>query len=1477
MSTTKSETDEKARQLKLLQAKSQQQFAYIQSVYDLAQRANDANKLALFKRKVGSIKFLRQEFLDLQEKVNLLEIEINPGAVPSFTNMDTVNDMFGYISHVENKFVASGSTVASGSSVTGAGSTISDNLSNSVKLSPLELPTFGGSVSDWPMFHQIFRINIHENQSLSKAHKLQYLLSKLQGRGLSVCAGIPPTEENYDVIWERLVDKYEDQRSLAAYYMEQICNVKPIRNEGANQLGSFADKMGATVAALKALKVQDLGEFILFYLIQSKLDDNTRRLFEESLASKEIPKIDNLLEFVQKQAKILVRLQPMSEQRVDNFGQYKSKQWNQPKPGIKPKVSHSFHVKESMQCVLCKNNHVLEKCNLFLKLSPQERYRVVKANLLCVNCISNNHKATNCNLSSECNICNLNHHSLLHFPQGKNNFNKSKSYQTISTKPKVNNDQLQQGNPSSCVGNVGISNQEAKEAAKSANVFSSVCANSGVQNNMGNEASTVLLSTVKVNVQGGDGQFHTLRFLMDSGSMCNLITEPVCKQLKLDVGLSKTMLSGIGSNANPVQGQVQFKLSSILDDRTSFVIKALVVDNIVDELPVAQIDCSHLDYLDNLELADDEFMNPGPVAGIIGAPIYAYLLTGKSVSRKGNEPVAMGTKLGFVIMGNAPILPRPSSTEKKELCMFQKSHIETQLEKFWELDQVVDCSFSKLTPAEQDCENHFVDHVTRDVTGRYVVSLPFSEDSALLGDSFSSAKRRFLNLEKRLISNPDAHAAYARGIQELIDNGYMAKVENQLDKSGYFIPHHTVFKPDSVSTKQRIVFDASAKTSSGRSLNDILHSGPKLYSDLFGILLNFRLFSWALNGDITKMFLQILVNQDDCKFQRLIWRFDPSETLTSYEMKVVIFGMRCSPFLAQRTVQQLVSDEIANYPCASGITNFLYMDDCVASFPTETEVVLFYQDVVKLFHSGGFTFAKWISNSNQVMDIIPESERLTKLVSFDNENNVVKILGMCWNASNDFLYFKISETDKPCTKRGILSTVLSIYDPLGLLGPLVLWVKLLIRELCILKLDWDTTPPQNIVELWLLFKNQLVLLEGLKFPRHLGVGLDCVFQLVGFCDASQRGYGAVIYSRVQLKDGSITVQLVCAKSKVAPLKVETIPRLELCSLLLLSKLMKSVIDTYSVKYKMSGYFGLTDSTVALCWVHGSPLQWNVFVANRVSKIQNNLDCKVIYHIPGTDNPADSLSRGEMPAQFVENEFYRHGPLWLSQEISSWPITSYSDLKIGDVPEGKHTSVFVATEEINSAHPLKDLVLRASSWSKLLKTVTYILKFLRKLPSGGSTSVDGLEAAERFILKYVQQECFSSEIENIEKNGECGKTLKKLSPFLEQGILRVGGRLSNSNLPNDQQHPILLPSNHHVTELIVTHCHTTNFHTGPFLLLAILRQKFWIVGGRNLVRKLVQKCNVCFKFNPRFNNPKMGAILFFYFVGIILVMLNFWDS
>ncbi|KAL1454491.1 hypothetical protein WDU94_010734 [Cyamophila willieti] len=1217
---------------------------------------------------------------------------------------------------------------------------------SSIKLQALEIPVFTGSLGEWGLFYEIFKTNVHDRGDLPKIHKLQYLLSKLSGRAASVCAGIPPSEENYDVNWNNLVEKYDDKRSLASHYLDVIFSYKPLKSEGSAQLGALVDKFGATVSALKALG---------------------------------------------------------------------------------------------------------------------ERYRVVKDHSLCVNCLVGQHKATQCPRKMDCTTCRLQHNTLLHFPQYRNSgsFASSNNFGSVHrgnnetfTKPSSGSNSgfpVNRGNNNEVVTSAEVHNTER--------VFSSLCAEPEVHENLVNEVNgtTVLLSTVKTLVFDNSGKPHELRFLLDSGSMCNLVTLETCQQLKLDIGQSNTLLSGIGSNSNPVQGQVLIKMSSMHDDRINFSVKALVVNHIVDKLPVSHIDCSNLDYLENIVLADNEFMKPGSIAGILGASIYSHLFDAQSIMGKNGQPAALSTKLGYVLMGNAPIL----HMEKKEteFCMFQKTQLEENLEKFWELDQV-NVHYSKLTPDEQKCEEHYLNTFQRNPAGRYCVSLPFTGETSQLGDSFGIARKRFFNLEKKLDSDLKIRSDYNKGMQDLIEKNYMVESKDQSDGSGFVIPHHMITKPDSVSTKTRIVFDASAKTTSGKSLNDILHTGPKLYSDLLGILLNFRLFPCAINGDITKMFLQILVNDNDCKFQKLLWRFSSSEPLTTYKMKVVIFGMRSSPFLAQRTVRQLVNDEIVNYPGASNIVDCLYMDDCVASFPSVEEAKLFYHDVVKLFQSGGFTFTKWVSNSMEVMNEIPESDQLTKLISFDSGNDNIKILGMLWEAREDFLHFKFVQFEKPCTKRGILSAVLTIYDPMGLLAPIVFWVKLLIRELCTLKLDWDSTPPPNVVSAWQLFKSQLPVVERLQFPRHIGVVVDCAFQLVGFSDSSSQGYGAVIYSRVKLPDGTFVIELVCARSKVAPLQAQSIPRLELCGILLLSNLLKSVMDSYSIRFKIENYFGFTDSTVALCWVHGSPHQWNVFVANRVSKIQDNINCKNIFHVNGTDNPADCLSRGEMPAQFVENKLYFHGPSWLSLDTSLWPTTSYEELKGVDVPERKSASVFVSIDKPNLSNPLTDLFLRVSSWSKLLKIVVFILKFIKKLPKSGSSSVQDLEVAENFILGHVQREHFGIEIDIIKKNGECGKTIRNLIPFLDNKLLRVGGRLSNSNLSNnDQQHPILLPANHHVTKLIVTHCHLTNFHTGPFLLLAILRRKYWIVGGRNLVRKIVQNCNVCFKFNPKFANPKMGDL------------------
>uniref|UniRef100_A0A8D9BZC5 Reverse transcriptase domain-containing protein n=1 Tax=Cacopsylla melanoneura TaxID=428564 RepID=A0A8D9BZC5_9HEMI len=1040
-----------------------------------------------------------------------------------------MDEMYGYIKF-KAESLKNQASVATATSVALAAS-----QSNTIKLQPLDIPTFSGNIGEWPLFYQLFKFNVFDRTDLPKSHKLQYLLSKIQGRAASMSVGIPPTEDNLDVIWNGLVEKYEDQRNLASYYMDLIYNFKPLKTEGAGQLGVFADKIGSTVAALKALKLNNLNEFMLFYLAQAKLDDNTKRLFEQSLDSTEIPTFEKLLAFTQNQVKVLSRLQnqglgskmetPGSNNNIHSNSKYQ--------PFHKGRV-HTFHVNDNdkplkTKCYVCNNNHDIASCKQFLLLSPQDRYGVAKKHLLCVNCLMDSHKSNYCVNKPNCIICNANHNTLLHFPQGKKFVGKGKPVHA----PSFSKRHAQVTQPSQPLGtsssNVSPCTAEEKQVE---NVFSSVCAET--EKGADNDTKTVLLSTVKVKIYNCNGIAQELRFLLDGGSMCNLITESACKKLNLTPEPSKTVLSGIGSS-KIVQGQVMLKLSSVHDDRINYTIQALVVGKIVDNLPVVQIDCANMNYLEHITLADNEFMLPGVIDGILGASIYAHILDGKTVLGNPNQPVAVSTKLGYIVMGDAPILDQGPSKQNK-LCLFQKTEIDQKLERFWELDQVENCSFSKLTANEIECEQHYVDHVSRDVTGRYTVSLPFSGDVSQLGDSFYSAKKRFFHLENKLNSNPEAKEGYTKSMQDLLDKGYMAKSTDQSDKSGYFIPHHMIVKPDRVSTKIRVVFDASAKTSSGQSLNDLLHTGATLYNDLLGILLKFRLFPCALNGDITSMFLQILVNENDCKFQKLLWRFDLSQPLTTYEMKVVIFGMKSSPFLAQRTVRQLVDNEIKNYPGASKICEYLYMDDCVASFLSEDETKLFYSDVVQMFRSGGFTFTKWISNSKDVLSVIPETEQLTKMLSFDHEHVNTKILGLSWNATEDALHFKIVQQDKQCTKRGILSAVLSIYDPLGLLGPIVLWVKRLIQEICILKLDWDATLPDNILSSWLLFKTQLMELENLTFPRHIGVEASCEFSLVGFCDASERGYGAIVYSKVQLSNGRTVVNLVCVKSNLHHLK-----------------------------------------------------------------------------------------------------------------------------------------------------------------------------------------------------------------------------------------------------------------------------------------------------------------------------------------------------
>ncbi|KAG5885112.1 hypothetical protein JTB14_017287 [Gonioctena quinquepunctata] len=279
--------------------------------------------------------------------------------------------------------------------------------------------------------------------------------------------------------------------------------------------------------------------------------------------------------------------------------------------------------------------------------------------------------------------------------------------------------------------------------------------------------------------------------------------------------------------------------------------------------------------------------------------------------------------------------------------------------------------------------------------------------------------------------------------------------------------------------------------------------------------------------------------------------FSPDEPVQVYEFNRLAFGVKTSPYLALRTVKQLIKEEGYNYPFAAEVVSTdIYMDDLVCSVPSEEEAHRLYLESVAMCAEGKFDLTKWSSSSLHLLEKIPSDRRLSQPVLFKAET---KILGMIWNPEIDSFRFRFPVPGSSCTKRIILSTVARCYDPVGLVTPFILYLKLLIKELWKLKIGWDDMVPNEIFQKWSELKDEWSAFEKIQFSRYMGIVRTSPVMLVAFADASMDGYGAVVYVRTVTENGEITVNLLCAKSKVSLFKVVTIPRLELVAALFLSR------------------------------------------------------------------------------------------------------------------------------------------------------------------------------------------------------------------------------------------------------------------------------------------------------------------------------------
>lgn len=1440
-------------QISLLTSKRNSYFDRIRSIYDIIPKTK-REKATLFLMKAQQIDKLRDEYVSLSDSIHAHGLNLNPEYKADYESFWVFDDMYCAIKNAYTSLTADTESQT--------------QTTSQFKLPQIDIPEFHGDIQQFPLFIESFRTVVHENPSLRDAERIQYLISKLKGKAQNICIGIAPTPENYKILYDALIQKYEDKRAIAVTYLENILNLKPLTAGKANAttLETFVDQFSTSVAALRQLDLKSLVDFVFIHLAQRKLDSDTSRAFEMSLGNKSaFPKYEEFVNFMRNQTKILQRT--ASNTSSSSPHTIRTIRNEPPLTRAHHTSMQTFHVNNNtpdQACSYCnsKKHAHLYQCEPFLKLSPLDKYNVIKKCNGCVNCLSIRHTWSTCKSNTTCKYCNKSHHSLL----CRNENSHVSSYAQNCGNSAYNNQAPQRASapphtasphPPPAPTTSGHTNASAP--LRNDNNMSKGF--SGTAMSQQNSRKTVVLGTAIAEVLDAYGNRRDIRILVDIGSQNHFITSRCVRTLGINItpDSKNTLVHGIGESSQSIKGTSNITLFSPYDETFKLDLQALVIDKISGNLPECQIDTSALDYLKNIQLSDTEWYMPGKIDLLLGAEDFIKcVLKNDRIIGPSGCPDAIETVFGYVISGSAFTAnhqPRTSSN-----FFITTENVDNLLNKFWEIEEVP--VRKHLSVDEKACEQIYVQKTTRDSSGRYVVPLPFCRDPQDLGDSFSTAMRRYNALERRFKRDNILHKQYDEIIRDYLTKEYISVVKDlDTNSSSYIIPHHPVVRDDRTTTKVRLVLDASAETSTNVSLNDCLHTGPNLQSDLLTIIFHFRLFPVAITADIRQMYLRILVSPEFHRYLRILYRFSDEDEPQIFEYNRVCFGLKCSPYLAIRTIKQLIIDEGSAYPVASEIVSRnLYMDDLGTSVMDDATAIELSRDLINLFLKAGLELVKFSSNSRALLETIPEEHRLSASVDI-SETDELKILGLRWCPFED--QFSITVNLDPhniVTKRTILSTIAKLWDLVGIAAPIVLHAKLFIKSLWLLKLDWDDQPPASICKQWFQFKSELPLLQELRIPRHLGINSDdCVVNLIGFSDASTAAYGAVVYMCVSHPSFAHNiVNILCAKSKVSPVKVQTLARLELCAALLLAKLLRYVSDNMSDRCHISNVYAFTDSSVTLQWIHSSPQRFNVFVSNRIAQINEYLPASHFFHVSGKENPSDCLSRGLTPKQLIDHPLWLHGPAWVKQPISEWPLDHFAFDDQVDPPEVKaKPQVFLTTEKEKSF--LHELASRFSSWSRFLRIIVYILRFVKKLKRSDRVSPSDIQIAEEVVLKEVQSFHFSEEINDILNDKAPSKRMRKLLPFMKNGLLLVGGRLNKSELDYFAKHPIVLPNNDHVVNLIIDAYHRKYLHIGPNLLMSLLRHKYWIISGRNLVRKRFQMCVQCFKVDPKMEPPLMADL------------------
>lgn len=1325
-----------------------------------------------------------------------------------------------------------------------------------VKLPEIKLPSFGGKIHEWVPYRDSFRSLIHDNTLLSDVDKFTYLRSSLSGDALQEINSIDLSAANYTVAWKALESRYENKKLIVKAHLDALFTVEALKKESYEGLNQLIGDFEKNLQMLEKIgeKPSDWST-ILAYMVCSRLDMATLRHWETHHNSKDVAKYSALMEFLKGHCSVLQSIAPS---KAISFVQQRQ---------FRPAVCHTTF-KFAPKCHFCSEpRHSVFQCVKFQRMSIPERIEAANRNKLCRNCLYPGHFARTCEKVA-CRQCHQKHHTLLHTEQPRSSVPPTQSRPpTVNqqsrqpqSKPPTPNQQTRTANTANTQDS---HTQPATEHATTSQTHVALPIT---------PTQNIILSTALVSIQDRYGKSVPARALLDSCSQHCLMTKNFASKLKLDETPVYLSIQGIGSSqavstrlVTAVVGPRSPNISSFAEEMSFHVLPKLTVS-----LPTVSINTAAWNLPNSMLLADPNFFEMGPIDVIIGAEFYMELLKEERRRATDDGPTLQDTVFGWIVSGRIPEGPA-ASYSLVHVC--STAEIQDQLSRFWEVETCQ--SASTLSVEESACEEFFDRTTYRNDEGRYVVTLPKNERLIQqLGDSRSTAIKRFLGVERRFAMNPELKKQYAEFMREYLAMGHMREVsEEDTSVPSYYLPHHAVLKPDSTTTKLRVVFDASCKTSTGVSLNDALMVGPVVQDMIVDITLRFRTHRFALVGDVAKMYRMVLMNAADHQLQRIVWRDSPSESIRTFALTTVTYGTASAPYLATKCLQRLSEEGEESHPAAAKVLKKdFYVDDMLSGVDDIEEGKRLVSQMNDLLQSAGFSLRKWNSNSKELLSAVPEGLRDERsILELDSSSAAVKTLGLTWEPSTDCFRFSSPAWNESTaiTKRCVLSDASRLFDPLGLVGPVIIQAKIFLQDLWKHDCEWDEPLSPQLEDQWREYRRNLTGLDGIAVPRWVGTSRSTeAVELHGFCDASNKAYGACVYVRAVAADGSVMVHLLTSKSRVAPLenlkknkKSLSIPRLELSSALLLAHLYEKVAKNITVATKCRFW---TDSTIVVCWLSSSPSRWKQFVANRVSEIQHITKGSVWNHVAGEDNPADIISRGMSPAQLQYESRWFHGPKWLMSDEHYWPSSA-------QINESEFAKADLEEKSIVAALPAvapSEIFGLRSSLVDLVRLTVYIRRFKwntspanRSCRKVGSITSQEYEEAIRELVKLSQRESFPQEFSDLAKHGQVqdSSRISALNPQLVGGVLCVGGRLKNAAVADSRKHPYILDHRHPFTKIVVVHYHRKYLHAGQQQMVSAVREQFWPTSVRNLARQVVHECVQCFRVKPKIQEQLMADL------------------